>query len=250
MHLAMTCDQSIRLKIKGKGILDVHGSLDADPLFLILGRDDFMKDDPFTECLISHFTDRQHTVLWYESGAKNTQRILNLRYPSTLPKAVRWFRKICWVCRHPARWSFFYRPKEKIPFRCKSLLALLKFLGPEHEVILLTRSANGRVASRVADIAGIRKIVCLGYPFQHPGYDVEPSRFDHLSTLKTPMLIIQGIHDPYGGEEIRDRYSFSPQITVRMVETDHDFRISEALQKEILAEIDAFIFPQGGITSS
>jgi uncharacterized protein len=248
--MASQFSHSIRLKIKGGGVLDVHGALDANPLFLILGRDDFMKEDAFTSRLIGHLVDRSQTVLWYESGTKNTQRILNSRFPSTLPKALRWFVKICWVCLHPTRWSFFYRPKEKIPFRCESLIALLKFLGPEREVILLTRSANGRVASRVADGTGIQKIVCLGYPFQHPGCEMEPSRFDHLPTLRTPLLIIQGIHDPYGGKEIRERYTFSPQTTVRFVETDHDFRVSEALREEIFAEIDAFIFPQRSMTSS
>ncbi len=154
--------QSILLTIQGGGFLEIQGSLESKKLFLILGRDNFTKEDPFTNRLIDHLVDRQQTVLWYESAAKNTQRLLNVKFPARLPKPIRWFLKVGWVLMHPRRWKFLFGVKEKIPFRCGSLRALLRFLGPQREIFLLTRSANGRVASLIADEAGVQKIVCLG----------------------------------------------------------------------------------------
>ena len=53
------------------------------------------------------------------------------------------------------------------------------------------KSMGGRIASLVADDADVAGLVCLGYPF-HPTSKPEQLRTEHLKTIKTPTLIVQG----------------------------------------------------------
>jgi hypothetical protein len=63
----------------------------------------------------------------------------------------------------------------------------------------------------------------VAYPFKHPKHVLEPERFAHLATLATPTLIIQGIHDPYGGIEVTENYLLSPSIRLEFVDGAHEF---------------------------
>ncbi|MFT5486908.1 MAG: putative alpha/beta-hydrolase family hydrolase [Paracoccaceae bacterium] len=56
---------------------------------------------------------------------------------------------------------------------------------------------GGRIASMIADEAGVAGLVCLGYPFHPPGKP-EKLRTEHLAGLKTPALILQGERDRFG----------------------------------------------------
>ena len=86
------------------------------------------------------------------------------------------------------------------------------------------KSLGGRIASLVADSAGVRALVCLGYPFHPPG---QPARLrtKHLADLTTPTLIVQGTRDPFGGREEVSGYALSPAIRVFWIEDgDHSFK--------------------------
>ena len=74
--------------------------------------------------------------------------------------------------------------------------AVIADLGPER-LVIGGKSMGGRIASMVADAAGVRGLVCLGYPFHPPGRP-DKLRTDHLADLKTPTLICQGERDPFG----------------------------------------------------
>ena len=106
---------------------------------------------------------------------------------------------------------------------------------------MLARSSGGRVASLIADELGLKQIVCLGYPFKHPEQDDEPARYAHLAQLKTPMLIIQGIQDEYGGTEIKNRYELSNNITLLFLDTDHNFAIDDAMAQDIVQHIKCVV---------
>ncbi len=86
------------------------------------------------------------------------------------------------------------------------------------------KSLGGRIASYVADEAGVRGLVCLGYPF-HPPSDPERLRTAHLASLRTPTLIVQGTRDPFGGRDEVAGYDLSPAIRlVWMEDGDHSWK--------------------------
>lgn len=73
------------------------------------------------------------------------------------------------------------------------------------------KSMGGRIASMVADDAGVRGLVCLGYPFHPPGRP-EKLRTEHLATLRTPTLICQGERDPFGTKDEVPGFTLSKKI--------------------------------------
>jgi predicted alpha/beta-hydrolase family hydrolase len=76
----------------------------------------------------------------------------------------------------------------------------------------------------VADEAGVRGLVCLGYPFHPPG-NPERSRTEHLKTMDTPTLIIQGARDPFGPREEVAKYKLSPKIQIEWIaDGDHSLK--------------------------
>jgi predicted alpha/beta-hydrolase family hydrolase len=94
-------------------------------------------------------------------------------------------------------------------------------LGAER-LVIGGKSLGGRMASMVADETGVRALVCLGYPF-HPQDKPEKLRIAHLTTLKTPTLIVQGTRDPFGTEDEVSRYPLSSSVALHWIEDgDHD----------------------------
>jgi hypothetical protein len=116
------------------------------------------------------------------------------------------------------------------------------------QLIIGGKSMGGRIASMVADDAGVRGLVCLGYPFHPPGRP-EKLRTEHLAGLRTPTLIVQGTRDPFGDAEEVPGYELSPAITVHWLEDgDHSFKprkssgqTLEQNLEEAIAAIVAFI---------
>ena len=148
----------------------------------------------------------------------------------------------------PARWHHFsarYRAEaQSVAHRVRSLRALIGFLGSGKDIILVTRSASGRVASLIADEFGIRKLVCLGYPFRRPNEAIDPRRYAHLENLQTPCLILQGTRDTYGGREIAARCRFARNTAIHWLDTDHDFSLSDQEWDRMLALIHEFILAE------
>jgi predicted alpha/beta-hydrolase family hydrolase len=72
---------------------------------------------------------------------------------------------------------------------------------------------GGRIASLVAEEAGVAGLVCLGYPF-HPTGKPDRLRVEHLESNKTPTLILQGDRDPFGSREEVTGYKLSPGVGV------------------------------------
>ena len=84
------------------------------------------------------------------------------------------------------------------------------------------KSLGGRMASMIADETGVRALVCLGYPF-HPQGNPEKLRVAHLTTLRTPTLIVQGTRDPFGTEDEVPRYPLSSSIALHWIDDgDHN----------------------------
>ena len=123
-------------------------------------------------------------------------------------------------------------------------------IGPER-LVIGGKSLGGRIASMVADDAGVCGLVCLGYPFHPPGKQAKAGdqRVGHLKTLRTRALIVQGTRDPFGTPEEVSGYALSPAIVVHWVEDgDHGFvprkgsgRTPQQNQEEALEAIVSFL---------
>jgi len=100
-------------------------------------------------------------------------------------------------------------------------------LGPER-LIIGGKSMGGRIASLVADDAGVAGLVCYGYPFHPPGRP-EKTRTEHLADLATPTLICQGTRDPFGTPEDVAGYTLSPAIRLHwLADGDHNLKPRKA----------------------
>jgi uncharacterized protein len=121
-------------------------------------------------------------------------------------------------------------------------------LGGGARLVVGGRSMGGRMASYVADRAGVRGLVCLGYPFHPPGQP-ERVRTAHLRELATPTLVVQGSRDPFGTPADVAGYALSPAIRVHWIEGgDHSFkplarsgRSERANLEEAVAAVAAFV---------
>lgn len=83
---------------------------------------------------------------------------------------------------------------------------------------------GGRIASLVADEAGVAGLVCLGYPF-HPTGKPDKLRTEHLLNLKTPTLILQGERDAFGNRAEVAGYRLPSTLKFRWLEDgNHGFK--------------------------
>ncbi len=113
------------------------------------------------------------------------------------------------------------RPPDREPVLRSAWLAAVEALGGGGRVVVGGKSMGGRMASLIADEAGVRGLVCLGYPFHPPGKP-ERLRTAHLEHLRTPTLIVQGTRDPFGTRAEVEGYALSPGIRlVWMEDGDH-----------------------------
>lgn len=119
------------------------------------------------------------------------------------------------------------RPPDRAPVLLDAYLGVAAELGPEN-LIIGGKSMGGRIASMVADEAGVAGLVCLGYPFHPPGKP-EKLRTEHLETLKTPALILQGERDPFGRRDEVTGYKLSESIDIEFLpDGDHDLKPRKA----------------------
>tara|TARA_R110000868_G_scaffold109_7_gene1085 strand:- start:4994 stop:5608 length:615 start_codon:yes stop_codon:yes gene_type:complete len=119
------------------------------------------------------------------------------------------------------------RPPDRAPVLLETYLQVAAELGPEN-LVIGGKSMGGRIASMVADEAGVAGLVCLGYPFHPPGKP-EKLRTEHLAGLKTPALILQGERDPFGRRAEVEGYALSKSIAVDfLADGDHDLKPRKA----------------------
>ena len=113
------------------------------------------------------------------------------------------------------------RPPDRQPKLVAAWQAAIAALGPQG-LVIGGKSLGGRIASLVADDAGVMGLVCLGYPF-HPVGKPERLRIDHLERLRTPTLIVQGTRDPFGSRDEVETYPLAKAIAFHWAEDgNHD----------------------------
>lgn len=119
------------------------------------------------------------------------------------------------------------RPPDRAPVLTACWREVIDALGPER-LVIGGKSMGGRMASVVADEAGVKGLVCLGYPFHPPG---KPDRLrtEHLEKLKTPALFLQGERDTFGAREEVADYPLSDAIRMAWLpDGDHGFKPRKA----------------------
>lgn len=132
-----------------------------------------------------------------------------------------------------ARFEFAYiregrRRPDREPALRSEWLEMIEALGGGERLVVGGKSMGGRIASMVADEAGVRGLVCLGYPF-HPTGKPERLRTAHLEGLTTPALFVQGTRDPFGTREDVAGYALAPVIRLHWLEDgDHSFKPRKA----------------------
>jgi len=116
------------------------------------------------------------------------------------------------------------KPPDREPALRQAWHDAIAELGGGPRLVIGGKSMGGRMASLIADEAGVRGLVCIGYPFHPPG-QLERLRTAHLKDLKTPTLIVQGTRDQFGTREEVAGYELSPAIRVVWMEDgDHSLK--------------------------
>lgn len=90
-------------------------------------------------------------------------------------------------------------------------------------LFLAGKSMGGRMASLVADELAPRGLILLGFPFHPPG---KPERFrgQHLATIVTPTLLVQGERDSFGNRDAVAGYDLADGVdTLWVRDGDHSF---------------------------
>lgn len=116
---------------------------------------------------------------------------------------------------------------DALPKLLESFRAVVTEAGGRGPLIIGGKSLGGRVASLLVDelaLQGVRGCLCLGYPFHPPGRPTQ-LRTDHLASLASPTLILQGERDPFGRREEVTGYALSPRVQVEWIPAgDHSFK--------------------------
>lgn len=114
------------------------------------------------------------------------------------------------------------RPPDREPVLLDCWRSVVAALAPADRLVIAGRSMGGRLASLVADEAGVAGLVCVAYPF-HPPRRPDRPRVAHLARLRTPTLILQGARDPYGRPDDVAEYPLSAAVRVHwLADADHD----------------------------
>lgn len=209
---------------------------------VVVDRDDWHRDESLMRELLKIFPSDKYEII-RENPATTTISLLRkiehvlLRKNKSANRVTSKLGEVLYGLFHPSHFNhLYYRKKSEnsIEFRCRNLRKKLSKLPQHKEITILSRSSGGRVSSLIADELNIRHVICIGYPFKHPQKSDEPERYLHLANIKTPTLIIQGIHDPYGGSDIQSKYNLSEKIEVYLADEDHNFTTnSQELDKAI-----------------
>jgi hypothetical protein len=216
-------------------------------IIFLIGRDNWQKDDALNHNLTSYLQQSGFEIRWEDPAGNLLYKKNKIEHkikglPSFIKKMNLRLIQVFYGLFH---WSYFSylsdRKSLSVDLRIRKLRKSISKLDTHKDIIILSRSAGGRYASCIADEYNIAHIICLSYPFKHPNEGVEPNRFIHLKHLKTPMLIIQGEQDEYGGIEVKDTYSFSPAIELFFVNTNHDFTLSKLDWDRVISKIDEIL---------
>ncbi len=172
-----------------------------------------------------------------EGIAANSRRVVRFDFPYMAERSTKGRR----------------RPPDSEEVLLDTWRTVLKEL-PYERIIIGGKAMGGRMATMIADECGVNGVLCLGYPF-HPSGRPEKLRIEHLETLATPTLIIQGEQDPFGNRDEVAEYKLSESIRFHWVpDGDHSYNVGrgsdrahEQNLKNALRAAESFLFECWGM---
>lgn len=112
---------------------------------------------------------------------------------------------------------------------------------PKTKIAIGGKSMGGRIASQIAarKTVDVSCVVFFGYPLHPPGKP-DNRRDAHLSSIRAPMLFVQGARDTFGGEDEIVPLARSLRASVHVVPLgDHSLVVpkrSPVAQEDVYAE--------------
>jgi predicted alpha/beta-hydrolase family hydrolase len=134
------------------------------------------------------------------------------------------------------------KPPDRAPVLLQTWRDMIDRLGRDR-LIIGGKSMGGRIASMIAatleqEGTPVSGVACLGYPFHPPG-EPERLRTEHLETIKTPTLILQGERDPFGKRDEVEAYNLSDAVQLHwLADGDHGFKPPKASGRTEADNID------------
>ena len=219
----------------------------GNKIIYLIDRDNWQKDNSVNHILITYLKKSNWEIRWEDPAGKFIYQLRKIqnRYkwiPNYLKNINLRIVQILYGIFNPSYFHYLsYRRTSSIETRVEQLKKNISNIGNNKEIIILSKSAGGRVASYIADELNINHLISISYPFQNPDEQKDSTRYKHLENLKTPMLIIQGDRDEYGGIEECQNYILSPKIELFFVDADHDFIVNKKDWKRIINRLDKII---------
>ncbi|OJV98183.1 MAG: hypothetical protein BGO47_07770 [Microbacterium sp. 67-17] len=205
-------------------------------MVILVGRDDFPRDELLLTGLIDLLRDEGWSVGHWFSRHEETRRLTMPPFVLSWPRPARALIIGPLLLLHPSRWQYFipgnWARAASVAARADALLTTLQQVSHE-EVFLVARSAGARVATLIADAAGVRGVIALGYPFENPEEGPNPDRYLHLATLESRLLILQGVNDEYGGRGAAEAYPLAAASRLEFLDTDHNMRMDQISWQKI-----------------
>ena len=184
---------------------------------------------------VAYIGDLSSTNIIFIIGRSNSNK-----YSAPLDSLL---NKLCYE-NYLVIWSNWPKHEKNFEFNdhlqlCKGLLI---FLGHHRSITILSHSVGGRIAANLAHQVHIKSIICFGYPFKHPEEPEDKRRTAVLEGIQTPVLIIQGRLDEYGGADVREKYSLSTTVEILNVDSNHDYEhLSDSDWDLVISSVGQFI---------
>lgn len=215
------------------------GSLVSTKMLLFIGRSNTQKNSAPLQELLNRLVLDGYLLVWPKSRNQFINELLtnkslraigwlNSVFGQTESRAKVWIRrslKAFTLIRYPSKWDYFVdwlrgnQPDEQTEIYRE----IMRVLGSNKSIFILSHSAGGITASRLANEDNLRGMICFGYPFKHPDKDEESYRTTDLKNIQKPFLIVQGHQDEYGGTDVQSRYKLSQNIELEFVQANHEY---------------------------
>lgn len=215
------------------------GSEASTKILLFIGRSNTQKNSAPLQELLNRLVLDGYLLIWPKSRNQFISELLtnkslgavgwlNSVFGQAESRAKVWMRRILKgfiLIGYPSKWDYFVdwlsgnNPNE----RTEIYREVMRALGPNKSIFILSHSAGGITASCLANEDNLRGMICFGYPFKHPDKDEESYRTTKLKNIEKPFLIVQGRQDEYGGTDVRGRYELSQNIEFEFVQANHEY---------------------------
>jgi hypothetical protein len=218
-------------------------------ILFIVGRDNWIKSVCMSRMFVGSLRNLGFEFMWEDPSFGWILRLQRLErfFPRMTDRTLGFHLKLLHLLYGATHRGYFRLHKllnTNLEFRIQNLRKRLGRIRGKHEVSILSYSSGGRVSSLAADRLQVKQLVCIGYPFRNPKEGENPDRYRHLADLRTPMLIVQGNRDEYGGSEVDRTIPLSPGIELFFVDCTHAYELDSHQLNSVLSKIGSALAPQ------